>query len=418
MPNYSAAMKAYDSQMRRTSIKAITAGRIAWHNVSQGNLSASWDEVLGVLVPQVIQLQRDAALASLDYTADALAAQSIYRAPTHFSDPLSFTGAAADGRPLNSLLLSPVLTTKQLIGDGASVYDALKVGGGSLDMLLKTTIADTGRAAAGVDVASRTRIGFTRMLNLPSCGRCVILAGRYYRWNQGFSRHPRCDCRHIPTSENIAGASSTDPYEAFNSYTAAQQDKLFGKASAQAIRDGADISQVVNARRGMAKAGSLTTTEGTTRRGNFRAQSGRQRRLTPQAIYDQHPNDRAAALKALESNGYILPGGQNPLGSLRGQREGFGALGRGGTRVGARSAVEQVRVTGQRNPATRATMTEAERRAFDAQANWTALLEGRNPFSARRPLTPQLSAAIENDYRRIVVRADPTGRLSARRDLA
>lgn len=151
---------------------------------------------------------------------------------------------------------------------------------------------------------------------------------------------------------------------------------------------------MVNSRRGM-KPGGLVTTEGTSRRGNF----GSKGRLTPEGIYSQNLS-RAETLKLLESNGYILPGGQDPLGAIRGQRDGFGALGRGGTRVGARQAVLEARMTGERKPNDRYNMTEAERRLFDAQLRWDAVCEGRNPYSSKNPLTPEIAAKVEKDFRR------------------
>jgi hypothetical protein len=273
-------------------------------------------------------------------------------------------------------------------------------------------VADTGRAAASVDIAARPRVGYVRMLQLPSCPRCVILAGKFFRWNAGFRRHPRCDCRHIPSTENIAGDVTTDPYEYFRSLDAAEQEKQFGKPAANAIRDGADIFQVVNANRGT-KPGGLITSEGTSRRGNFGR--GRPPRLTPEGIYAQGL-PRTETLRLLEQNGYILPGGQNPGGVIRGQADGFGALGRGGTRVGVREAVLEARRTGERNPAVRATMTAAERRKFDAQANWDAVQAGRNPFGKSR-LTPQLAAAAENDFRNIIVNGDAAAKITARKSM-
>jgi hypothetical protein len=95
------------------------------------------------------------------------------------------------------------------------------------------------------------------MLNPPSCNRCVVLAGKWFRWNQGFQRHPRCDCRHIPSTENISGDITTDPYAYFKSLTAEQQTATFGRIEARAINDGADIYRVVNiSQRGMPTAGS------------------------------------------------------------------------------------------------------------------------------------------------------------------
>src|SRR5699024_3123647 len=98
--------------------------------------------------------------------------------------------------------------------------------------------------------------GYVRMINPPSCDRCAILAGKRYLWNEGFLRHPNCDCIHIPASENVAGDFRTDPYEYFKSLSESEQDRIFGKANAEAIRDGADIFQVTNTRmRGMSVVG-------------------------------------------------------------------------------------------------------------------------------------------------------------------
>lgn len=91
-----------------------------------------------------------------------------------------------------------------------------------------------------------------------------------------FKRHPGCDCDAIPLAEWDDDETNDarrdwifDPGTYFDSLTEDQQDKIFTKAGAQAIRDGADINQVVNARRGMTTAGKCPayTLEGTTKRG-------------------------------------------------------------------------------------------------------------------------------------------------------
>jgi hypothetical protein len=271
----------------------------------------------------------------------------------------------------------------------------------ALEMIVQTVIADAGRQAAGVDVAARPQVGYVRMLNPPSCSRCVILAGRYFRWNAGFRRHPRCDCVHVASSVGSTAAALRegmvdDPYKAFGDMSEAEQDRAFGRANAQAIRDGADASQVVNARRGMTANGNFTL-EGTTRRGNASlGLNPRQRRMTPELIYAQTGGDREAALRLLVTHGYILPKGQIPTGALRGQQLGFGALGRGGTRRAASQAVLDANATGVRDPNVRYTMTEAERRLYDARQRYEAALAGYDPYVN--------SQAFSN-------RADPTGTL-------
>ena len=90
------------------------------------------------------------------------------------------------------------------------------------------------------------------------------------------------------------------------------QDRIFTAAGARAIRDdGADIYQVVNARRGMSPASSAlrTTLEGTTRYGYAGRRTGPlagtgQPRLMPEAIYQlAHSREKARAL--LRQHGYL-----------------------------------------------------------------------------------------------------------------
>lgn len=384
---------------QRLQTKAILEGRKAWAQVQGGLISQSWEIILrnSGLIATVTAAQLANATAGASYSAVALAEQGSYEPPQGFVNPAGFAGVAADGRSLEGLLYSTAPYVKNLIKSGFSESAALASGRGRLDMLVKTTVADAGRGAAGVDIATRNGVGYIRMLNPPSCSRCSVLAGKFYRWNTGFRRHPGCDCVHA-ASKNfdymVAEGFVHDPYEYFNGLSEAEQDRLYTQAGAQAIRDGADLFQVVNSRRGM-NPGGLTTTEGTLRRGVF----GRSGRLTPEAIY-QKGLSRDETLKELERYGYILPGGQDPLGVVRGQRDGFGALGRGGTRVGAREAVLEARKTGERRPDDRYNMTEAERRLFDAQLRWDAVREGRNPYSSRKPLTPEIAAQVEKDFRR------------------
>jgi hypothetical protein len=395
------AAVAHYKAMQRLQGLVVLAGAQLWSEVSLSDLSGSWAAQVPLLVPVLAGVQSKAASAGASYGALTLAEQGLYEAPTAFVNPAGFSGVASDGRSLEGLLYSPVPHVKTLIAGGMDPKQALKSGGKFLTTISRTQVADAGRGAAGVDIASRKNCGYVRMLNPPSCSRCSILAGRFYRWNNGFNRHPKCDCVHVQTTAQAAAETEGlvhDPYEYFKSLSPEEQDRNYTKAGAQAIRDGGDIFQVVNSRRGM-KPGGLVTTEGTSRRGDFGRNGPR---LTPEAIYGKNLT-REETLRELERFGYILPGGQDPGGSIRGQVEGFGALGRGGSRVGVRAAVEEARRSGVRNPATRATMTAAELKAFDAQSRWDAVRQGINPFNPKRPLTPEISARIEKDFRKHIL---------------
>lgn len=268
------------------------------------------------LIAIVVAAQVEAATDAADAVPLMLAEQGIRNDPVTTVLPVSLAGVASDGRSIGGLLdylRGPLVTSKQF------------------DRAVLTQFSDAARGGGSLAIATRPAItGYTRMLVPPSCSRCAILAGKFYRWNAGFQRHPRCDCRHIPARESTAGDLTTDPSAYFDGLTREQQDATFTKAGAQAIRDGADMNQVVNARRGMATAQIagrklIVTSEGTTRRGvGYRSMKARGRagvgsdyrnpgeryfrtrsvRPMPESIY-QIAEDRADAIRLLRLYGYL-----------------------------------------------------------------------------------------------------------------
>lgn len=352
-------------------VTAAVAARLTslWVGVDQSNISGSWAERLPSAVAAVTTGQSALAADAGGYVNASLISQGMSPEGSALV-PAAFAGVASDGRALASLLSFPAFTALQGIRHGAPVGRSMGAGLDQLMRIGQTQGADAHRAATGVGMTSRrARTGYVRMVDPRACSRCVLQAGKYYRWNDGFLRHPGCNCRHIPTSENLAGDMMTDPYEFFNSLSEEEQDRRFTASGAQAIRDGGDMFQVVNSRRGMDVAG-LTTNEGTSRRGSYG--EGREPRLTPDAIYKANGNDRAGAIRDLEKYGYILPGGQQAEGVIRSPN--YGHL-------------------------SKETMTAAQKRVQKSRLNWEAVQQGRNPYGRGR-LTPQISANVEADYRR------------------
>lgn len=154
------------------------------------------------------------------------------------------------------------------------------------DRLVESLVQDAGRAAQSVAVAARPEVGWVRHLTLPSCERCAVLAGRVYRFSQGFQRHPNCDCTMIP----VTVASPDFTYD-FRELALSGQVTGLSKADRQAIRDGADPTQVINARRvsGMRESGRVLW---------------RRDRMTPEAIYRQ-ASTRDEALELLRRYRYL-----------------------------------------------------------------------------------------------------------------
>lgn len=181
---------------------------------------------------------------------------------------------------LNSLAFTTATDMFVAMADAATT-DA------DFDRLVESLVQDAGRAAESVATATRN-VAHVRYLSPPSCSRCAVLAGRVYRYSDGFQRHPNCDCVMIPTT--VASPFVQDPADLL------ERGLVTGlsKADAAAVADGADLNKVVNIRlraAGLRDAGRVL----------YRAD-----RMTPEAIYRATGSDRGAALDLLRRNGYLL----------------------------------------------------------------------------------------------------------------
>lgn len=185
----------------------------------------------------------------------------------------------------DALLNSAAFTTS--VADMLAALDKIQTDH-EFERLTSSLVQDAGRAAESVAVAARPRVKYVRHLTLPSCSRCALLAGRVYRYSEGFKRHPGCDCVMIP----VTVASPDLTYDIGELVRAGQVTGL-SKADRRALDDGADFGRVVNIRSN--KAGLKESGRVLYRRG----------RMTPEAIYRKTGDDREAALALLKSNGYL-----------------------------------------------------------------------------------------------------------------
>jgi hypothetical protein len=283
------------------SIAAAVADRMQerWAQVQPDDLDGSW----GQQVPGAVQILAAGQILAATQ-ADARVTSTVGRSALRVNAP-GFAGRAADGRSLTTLLDEPVIAVKTAIAAGQALDEALGRGLVRLTMAAATEVTDAGRLATGAAITARPQVhGYVRVVNAPACGRCIVLAGRVYRWSDGFQRHPRCDCQMVPVAD--AGAKPPQsPRELFDAMDSSEQEKAFTVAGAKAIRDGADLSRVVNAQRGMYEAGGRSlTTEATTRRGRLPGQA-EGARLTPRQIYREAGDDRAEAIRLLRRFGYL-----------------------------------------------------------------------------------------------------------------
>lgn len=361
----------------------------------ESDFDRSWAQIRQPIL-QVVQNGRLAAATDASrYTGQVLAETGQSAAPYGAIIPAAFVEYTPTGTDVGAYLDSAVVRSKQAVAAGSDVRSALRSGGDWLTGSLLTMFADTARDVVSADIAQRPKVtGYVRMLNAPSCARCVILAGKWFRWNEGFLRHPRCDCRHIPASEDVAGSYQTDPYEYFKSLSVRDQEKLFGKREAEAIRDyGADIYRTMNIKmRGLGTAKSNRI-------------YGTPNKRTVNDILSRDPS-RKYVIENLQYHGYIT-GPQVRGGNVLGQAyEGFGQLGKGGKARAASDAVTAARATGVRDPLNRYTMTAAERRLYDANyrleyakrtGNWpnSVGLNSADIYSPKRAVTANELATLE-----------------------
>jgi hypothetical protein len=226
--------------------------------------------------------------------------------------PAAFAGVSSRGFPISEPIIAtidqyvpaPVEPLPDNWWDDATAFMA------QVEQLIVSEVQDAGRTASQVEFVSRPDwTNYVRMLNPPSCPRCTILAGRIYRDLEEFARHPGCDCVMVPVTdwESAHDASFVStPQEAFDK----GHVRGLSKADEQAIRDGADITTVVNASQGMVKVTAFgqrvkATTYGTTRRAAWRkANPTRLVRLRPESIYE-FAKDRDDAIRLLTLYGYI-----------------------------------------------------------------------------------------------------------------
>lgn len=283
-----------------TAVKVLAA----WARVRLADPQRTFAAALPELLAAVLAGQVTAAAAAQEYVASSLVEQGVTPRPVAAVEPRRLAGVASDGRPLIGLLTQPLLRSLALRARGADDAAALAGGRLSLDTVVRTEVLDTGRDAVSLAVGLEPQVvGYERYVNLPACGRCLLLAGRVYSRSEGFRRHPRCDCVHrVLTDRAVRDGTEQDPRSLFDGMTATQQDKAFGAVNAEVIRRGGDISRVVNARRGMATAGSNWTTEGVTRGRRTREVV---RRPSPGALLKFAGDDPEKFATALARAGYL-----------------------------------------------------------------------------------------------------------------
>lgn len=311
----------FQKEQTSQSREAVEAVTRQWRRMG-ADFDSSWAMIAGNITAIMTMTQRDSAQRSRDYFVNVLedTGQTIYMGNGE-PNINAFVGVNGNGLAIDSAMYGAVIHAKSNIARGGTVHSALTSGQKWIQGATEFALADTVRAVNRVQFPTMKVEHYVRILTTPSCSRCAILAGKTYKSSTPFLRHPRCDCQHLPVNEEVAGDMLFNSEDYFDSLPADQQDKIFTKGGAEAIRNGADINQVVNARRGMYTTadGKFATDEGTTKRGHYgytqrkftkKPLKTRERavrdRLLPEQIQKMAGNDRKRYLNLLRYYGYLI----------------------------------------------------------------------------------------------------------------
>lgn len=320
----SAATARY-RQVTATSRVLVAAIQRIWRGLSAAAIERDLQGSAGADILQAVaDGQMSVAAGAQAFVATSMRAQGGLGLAEATLVAGAFAGYAGDGRPLETLLFLPAIGVQRRLARGLTAQEAMAGGLADMAMYAATAIADTARASEQAAMAADHQVrSYVRVVKPPACARCILLAGRVYSRNAGFDRHPNCDCGMAPAgSAEAAEALLLDPQVYFDSLSDAEQDRVFGKAGADAIAHGADIFQVVNARRGMRTAtvhgrGLQITSEGITARGHAgrmlggfarergqRYRTSQTPRLMPEEIM-RVADDRAEQMRLLRRYGYF-----------------------------------------------------------------------------------------------------------------
>src|SRR5690625_1004804 len=182
----------YYNRLDRLGAKANRAARKAWRNVDRDHISDSWALASRELTVAVTAGQAEAAALGASYGASTIAAQGVYTPPDDWVVPQAFAGVSPNGFPAHQALQSPAPRALKQLSQGRDIDSVMRSGLVMAGAVAQTMVIEAGRAAASVDTFARPGVGYTRMVNPGACDRRILLAGRFYRSNQGFLRHPNC----------------------------------------------------------------------------------------------------------------------------------------------------------------------------------------------------------------------------------
>lgn len=305
------------TQQQTATRQLATVAQLAWEQMPADDLRAQyeyWAQASPRVADRIAATQYENATRAAEYVGTAALVQGASNVDAPVVRPLAFLSPTDD---VVEWLQAPMhhLARATLLGAPATV--AKRAALSTLVRVASTLAQDAGREATGVGVAAHPELGgYYRRLQAPTCDRCAILAGRFYEWNEGFQRHPRCDCEHVPAAEKYDNGG----YDVLDGIRNGEVTGLSQADYKAIVEEGADPSQVINARRPGAvsysqmfgKRVQVTSSGNFAPNGfaNLRLNGGKYRverslRLTPREIYRQAAGDKELARQLLYRHAYI-----------------------------------------------------------------------------------------------------------------
>lgn len=287
---------------QKLSAVGVTEVRQLWRRMTLDDIDASWRLINADVTKTVAALQVAGAREASSYVGVVLDEQGMNAPAVATVEPLAFARGSS-GLPLTDVLATVPAAVKAAVGSGAQAF-ALSRGLRLLEGIAQTQTADAARLGTAAAFVARPDVRtWVRVLNPPSCGKCAVMAGQVYRWNATFQRHPRCDCRTLPSTVANPKWQTFDPRAYFDGLSAAEQDVRFGKAVATEIRSGRDLVEAVNAPRDAWRV-RLADEKAAAKA----AASGATTATTPQTFMESlihQVNDRNAAIRNLADAGFL-----------------------------------------------------------------------------------------------------------------
>ncbi len=268
MATLQSAREHYRAQQRIVTASVLTARRLRLGSLPR-------------LVAVVAGFQAAAAVEGARSVPVALVEQGISADRFATPDARTLAGWTSYGLPL-----APLLERVRL-----PEVEAFR-----FDRVIASQVQDAGRQGAALQMAvTPAATTYVRQVNPPSCSRCIVLAGKKYRKNEGFQRHPLCDCTHVPTTAEVGDDVTFDAVAYFDSLPTEEQDRIFTRHAAELIRTAPpEKRQYV-----MGRAVNTRWTPRSTSAQDRRA------RLLPEEITRRAGGDRAELLRLMRRHRYL-----------------------------------------------------------------------------------------------------------------